>query len=118
MRRAAAARAATRPPPGAFAAYGIISNINAGVLITIAWIGVVKQTGLTPLDAGMWPRFLGLYAGTRRCALAERARSSVRRCKCSQHDCAWLQQQLAQDGTRHQAERPTAARASSRRCFR
>lgn len=37
---------------GAFAAYGIISNLNAGVLVTIAWLAVVKQTGLTPIDPG------------------------------------------------------------------
>jgi hypothetical protein len=47
---------------GAFAAYGVISNLNAGVLVTISWLSVVKQTGLTPLDPGMWPRFLGIYA--------------------------------------------------------
>lgn len=51
------------PSPGAFAAYGIISNLNAGVLVTMSWLTVVKQTGLTPLDPGMWPRFLGIYAG-------------------------------------------------------
>jgi predicted lysophospholipase L1 biosynthesis ABC-type transport system permease subunit len=48
---------------GAFAAYGVISNLNAGVLVTMSWLTVVKQTGLTPLDPGMWPRFLGIYAG-------------------------------------------------------
>jgi hypothetical protein len=37
---------------GAFAAYGILSNLNAGVLVTIAWLAVVKQTGLTPIDPG------------------------------------------------------------------
>lgn len=49
---------------GAFAAYGILSNLNAGVLLTIAWLAVVKQTGgMTPLDPGQWPRFLAVYAG-------------------------------------------------------
>lgn len=48
---------------GAFAAYGIISNLNAGVLMTISWLTVVKQTGLTPLDPGQWPKFLAVYAG-------------------------------------------------------
>ncbi|MEW5311931.1 MAG: hypothetical protein WDW38_003605 [Sanguina aurantia] len=47
---------------GAFAAYGVFSNMNAGVLTTICWVTVVKQTGLTPLEPGMWPKFLGLYA--------------------------------------------------------
>jgi hypothetical protein len=41
----------------------VISNLNAGVLVTMSWLTVVKQTGLTPLDPGMWPRFLGVYAG-------------------------------------------------------
>ncbi|KXZ46702.1 hypothetical protein GPECTOR_41g666 [Gonium pectorale] len=48
---------------GAFSAYGVISNINAGILITIAWLTVVRSTGLTPLDGGNWPRFLAIYAG-------------------------------------------------------
>eukprot|EP00877_Chromochloris_zofingiensis_P006762 jgi/Chrzof1/2339/Cz11g11160.t1 len=48
---------------GAFAAYGIISNLNAAVLMTIAWMTIVKQTGMTPLAAGQWPKFLGIYAG-------------------------------------------------------
>ncbi len=39
---------------GAFAAYGTISNVNAGVLITIAWLTIVKTQGCTPLAAGMW----------------------------------------------------------------
>ncbi|GLC42514.1 hypothetical protein PLESTB_001106200 [Pleodorina starrii] len=48
---------------GAFSAYGVISNINAGVLITIAWLTVVRTTGLTPLDGSNWSRFLAIYAG-------------------------------------------------------
>jgi hypothetical protein len=31
--------------------------------MTLAWVGVVKQTGYTPLEAGMWSRFLAIYAG-------------------------------------------------------
>jgi hypothetical protein len=31
--------------------------------MTISWISVVKQTGYTPLEAGMWSRFLAIYAG-------------------------------------------------------
>lgn len=48
---------------GAFAAYGVISNVNAGVLITIAWLSVVKSTGQMPLAPGNWPPFLAIYAG-------------------------------------------------------
>jgi hypothetical protein len=31
--------------------------------MTIAWLSVVKSTGLTPIDPGQWPKFLGIYAG-------------------------------------------------------
>jgi hypothetical protein len=31
--------------------------------VTLAWLAVVKSTGLTPLAAGMWPKFLSIYAG-------------------------------------------------------
>ncbi|GIL60409.1 hypothetical protein Vafri_14857, partial [Volvox africanus] len=48
---------------GAFSAYGVISNINAAILITIAWLTVVRTTGLTPLDGGNWPCFVTIYAG-------------------------------------------------------
>ena len=48
---------------GAFSAYGVISNVNAGILITIAWLTVVKATGAMPTAPGNWPTFLGVYAG-------------------------------------------------------
>ncbi|GAX83387.1 hypothetical protein CEUSTIGMA_g10812.t1 [Chlamydomonas eustigma] len=48
---------------GAFCAYGVISNVNAGVLITIAWLTVVRTTGAMPISPGMWPKFLAIYAG-------------------------------------------------------
>jgi hypothetical protein len=48
---------------GAFAAYGLVSNINAGVLITIAWVTVLKKTSKTPFQEGNWPLFLAVYAG-------------------------------------------------------
>ncbi|KAI8466643.1 MAG: hypothetical protein J3K34DRAFT_432995 [Monoraphidium minutum] len=47
---------------GAFAAYGIISNLNAGVLMTMAWLAVVRRTGVSPLE-GEWGQFLAIYAG-------------------------------------------------------
>jgi hypothetical protein len=46
---------------GAFCAYGILSNLNAGVLIVIAWMGVVKKLGVTPLDASH-PQAAGAFA--------------------------------------------------------
>lgn len=48
---------------GAFCAYGVISNVNAGILITIAWLTVVKTTGTMPTATGNWPTFLAVYAG-------------------------------------------------------
>ncbi|PNH06966.1 hypothetical protein TSOC_006619, partial [Tetrabaena socialis] len=33
------------------------------ILITIAWLTVVRTTGLTPLDADNWTRFVAIYAG-------------------------------------------------------
>lgn len=48
---------------GAFAAYGVISNLNACVLMTIAWMTVVGQTGMTPFAPGNWAKFIGIYAG-------------------------------------------------------
>lgn len=48
---------------GAFCAYGILSNLNAGVLIVIAWLGVVKKLGVTPLDASN-PQAAGLFAAS------------------------------------------------------
>lgn len=37
-------------------------SLHTGVLTTICWVSVVKSTGLTPLEPGMWPKFLALYA--------------------------------------------------------
>jgi hypothetical protein len=39
---------------GAFASYGVISNLNATILLTLAWLSVVKAQGVTPLAPGMW----------------------------------------------------------------
>lgn len=41
---------------------GIISNLNAGVLMTLAWMAVVKRSGVSPLE-GEWAQFLTIYAG-------------------------------------------------------
>jgi len=48
---------------GAFAAYGILSNANAGCLIVISWLAVVRQTGSTPLDPSS-PAGAGLFAAS------------------------------------------------------
>ena len=41
---------------------GIISNLNAGVLMTMAWMAVVRRSGVSPLE-GEWAQFLAIYAG-------------------------------------------------------
>jgi hypothetical protein len=48
---------------GAFAAYGILSNLNAGVLICVSWLGVVRNLGVTPLDAAH-PQAAGYFAAS------------------------------------------------------
>lgn len=48
---------------GAFAAYGFFSNVNASILLTITWVTFKRQTGMTPLVANQWPKFLAIYAG-------------------------------------------------------
>ncbi|KAL6754356.1 hypothetical protein V8C86DRAFT_2704266 [Haematococcus lacustris] len=48
---------------GAFASYGVISNLTYGTCLTIAWLSFVKAKGVTPLAPGQWVPFLGFYAG-------------------------------------------------------
>ncbi|QDZ17820.1 hypothetical protein HOP50_01g03270 [Chloropicon primus] len=43
--------------------YGFVSNVNACTLITIAWVICGQTTGLSPLAAGNWKAFLGIYGG-------------------------------------------------------
>lgn len=55
--------APTRSPrPHPAAPSGIISNLNAGVLMTMAWLAVVRRSGVSPLE-GEWQQFLAIYAG-------------------------------------------------------
>jgi hypothetical protein len=48
---------------GAFASYGVISNLNYGTAMGMAWLAYVKKTGLAPTAPGQWPSFLAFYAG-------------------------------------------------------
>jgi len=43
--------------------YGFVSNVNACTLFTISWIICGRTTGLSPLAAGNWKAFLGIYGG-------------------------------------------------------
>lgn len=47
----------------AFFTYGLVSNLNAGLTISVAWFTFCKSAGLSPLAPGQWPKFLALYAG-------------------------------------------------------
>eukprot|EP00967_Tisochrysis_lutea_P058824 scaffold74932_cov31-Tisochrysis_lutea.AAC.1 len=45
----------------AFFTYGLVSNLNAGLTISIAWFSFCRKTGLSPLAPGQWPKFLLTY---------------------------------------------------------
>ena len=40
--------------------YGWVSNVNMGICMISAWVTFGKSTGLSPLDAGQWPKFLAV----------------------------------------------------------
>jgi hypothetical protein len=44
-----------------FFTYGVVSNINVGFLVSIAWITFSKASGLSPLAPGQWKGFVGTY---------------------------------------------------------
>mmetsp|Transcript_25786 Transcript_25786/g.35915 ORF Transcript_25786/g.35915 Transcript_25786/m.35915 type:complete len:267 (+) Transcript_25786:93-893(+) len=48
---------------GCLLSYGFISNINVGVLTSIAWASFSMKTGLSPLDPGQWPKFVAVQVG-------------------------------------------------------
>ena len=43
--------------------YGWVSNVSYSIAVSIAWFIFSKQTGLSPLAPGQWPKFLAVYAG-------------------------------------------------------
>jgi len=47
----------------AFFTYGLVSNLNAGVTVSVAWFTFCQSTGLSPLAPGQWSKFLAVYAG-------------------------------------------------------
>ena len=48
----------------ALLSYGAISNINSITLVIFVWVTFASSTGLSPLAAGQWPKFLASYAAT------------------------------------------------------
>ena len=42
----------------AFFTYGVVSNINAGFTVALAWGTFSKASGLSPLAPGQWKAFL------------------------------------------------------------
>jgi len=47
----------------AFFTYGIVSNVNAGLTVALAWGTFSKASGLSPLAPGQWKSFMITYAG-------------------------------------------------------
>ena len=47
----------------AFFTYGVVSNINAGFTVALAWGTFSKASGLSPFAPGQWKAFLVTYAG-------------------------------------------------------
>jgi len=43
--------------------YGFVSNMSYSVSVSLAWYVFSKQTGVSPLAKGQWPKFLAVYAG-------------------------------------------------------
>ena len=43
--------------------YGFVSNVSYSITVSIAWFLFSKQTGLSPLAQGQWPKFLAVYSG-------------------------------------------------------
>lgn len=43
--------------------YGFVSNVSGCICVSICWFLFSKQTGLSPLSPGQWPKFLAFYAG-------------------------------------------------------
>jgi hypothetical protein len=56
---------------------GIISNLNASVLVAITWMGIVRQYGVSPLE-GRWPEFLAGGGHRADAAVAQRAMVAAR----------------------------------------
>ena len=45
----------------AFFTYGVVSNLNAGITLSVAWGIFSRTSGLSPLAPGQWKRFLATY---------------------------------------------------------
>jgi len=45
----------------AFFTYGVVSNINAGFLVTLAWMTFSQSSGMSPLAPGAWKKFAATY---------------------------------------------------------
>jgi hypothetical protein len=50
-------------------AYGVISNVNYGTCLGMAWLAFVKKYQVAPTAPGQWSVFLAFYAGKRGSAL-------------------------------------------------
>uniref|UniRef100_A0A7S3Z103 Uncharacterized protein n=1 Tax=Lotharella globosa TaxID=91324 RepID=A0A7S3Z103_9EUKA len=48
---------------GCLLSYGFVSNINVGILTSIAWGSFSLNTGLSPLAPGQWAKFVAVQVG-------------------------------------------------------
>jgi len=47
----------------AFFTYGVVSNLNAALTLSLAWGAFSRASGLSPLVPGQWKSFLAVYVG-------------------------------------------------------
>jgi hypothetical protein len=47
----------------AFFTYGVVSNLNAALTLSLAWGAFSRASGLSPLIPGQWKSFLAVYVG-------------------------------------------------------
>jgi len=43
--------------------YGVVSNVNAALLVSFVWGSFSKAYGISPLSPGAWQKFLPFYFG-------------------------------------------------------
>lgn len=41
--------------------YGVVSNVNAALLVSFSWLSFSRLNGLSPLVPGQWPKFFATY---------------------------------------------------------
>jgi hypothetical protein len=59
--------------------YGVVSNVNAALLVSFVWGSFSKAYGISPLSPGAWQKFLPFYFGicASRAEASDRARAAL-----------------------------------------